>query len=202
MSAPGAADAALTVAAVDSNDQLAYFSTMGPRFGDYALKPDIAAPGVDILAALAGGTADTGYYQTMSGTSMATPHVAGAAAIVARGTPGLVRTTDQRRADEYVEAAARLHRLPGRRRPGRHPAAISDPITATGSAYFGFDAWPYSDESPVTRTVTYSNSGASAVTLHLAECGERRRRPVRRRSRPRTPAPRRRPGCSRCRPTR
>ena len=120
MSSPGAADAALTVTAVDSNDQLAYFSTMGPRFGDYALKPDIAAPGVDILAALAGGTADTGYYQTMSGTSMATPHVAGAAAIVAQEHPSWSGEQIKDALDEHLEASAGLHGVPGRRRTGRH----------------------------------------------------------------------------------
>ncbi len=169
MSSPGAADAALTVAAVDSNDQLAYFSTMGPRFGDYALKPDIAAPGVDILAALAGGTADTGYYQTMSGTSMATPHVAGAAAIVAQEHPGW---SGQQIKDALMSTSKPLHDYTAYQvGAGRVDinAAISDQITATGSAYFGFDAWPFSDESPVTRTVTYANSGSSAVTLHLSE---------------------------------
>ena len=58
MSPPGAADAALTVGAVDADDKLAWFSSRGPRFGDYALKPDITAPGVGIVAAKAGGTAD------------------------------------------------------------------------------------------------------------------------------------------------
>src|SRR6478735_8145594 len=66
MSCPSAADAALTVGAVDSTDALASFSSMGPRAFDYALKPDVVAPGVDILAAKAGGTADTGYYVAMS----------------------------------------------------------------------------------------------------------------------------------------
>ncbi|WRZ80235.1 S8 family serine peptidase [Streptomyces sp. NBC_01022] len=53
---PGAADAALTVAAVDDQDEIASFSSRGPRFGDKAMKPDIAAPGVNIVAARAAGT--------------------------------------------------------------------------------------------------------------------------------------------------
>lgn len=48
---PGTADAALTVGAVDSADAIASFSSRGPRYGDDALKPEITAPGVDILAA-------------------------------------------------------------------------------------------------------------------------------------------------------
>ena len=44
VSAPGAADAALTVGAVDG-PTLAGFSSRGPRVGDHALKPDLAAPG-------------------------------------------------------------------------------------------------------------------------------------------------------------
>ncbi|MFF9510041.1 S8 family serine peptidase [Streptomyces sp. NPDC014724] len=56
---PGAADEALTVAAVDSADKRASFSSMGPRYNDYALKPDISAPGVGVLAAKAGGSAAT-----------------------------------------------------------------------------------------------------------------------------------------------
>jgi subtilisin family serine protease len=53
---PGAASSALTVGAVDAADELADFSGRGPRFGDYAMKPDITAPGVDIVAARAAGT--------------------------------------------------------------------------------------------------------------------------------------------------
>ena len=72
--APGAADEALTVAAVDKQDAMASFSSRGPRVGDGAAKPDIAAPGVNIVAARAAGTAMgtvvDQYYTTASGTSM------------------------------------------------------------------------------------------------------------------------------------
>ena len=50
---PGSADAALTVGAVDKQDKLADFSSRGPRVGDDGIKPDVTAPGVDIVAAKA-----------------------------------------------------------------------------------------------------------------------------------------------------
>jgi subtilisin family serine protease len=85
---PGTADAALTVGAVDSSDAIADFSSRGPRYGDDALKPEITAPGVGILAARSQYASNgSGYYMSASGTSMATPHVAGVAALVAAAHP-------------------------------------------------------------------------------------------------------------------
>ena len=64
---------------------LADFSSWGPRFGDSALKPDITAPGVSIVAAGMGSGNDV---LVDSGTSMAAPHVAGIAALVIAAHPG------------------------------------------------------------------------------------------------------------------
>lgn len=63
-----------------NSDALAYFSSRGPT-RDYRLKPDICAPGAQIFSAYSGGN-NTCSAQFMSGTSMATPAVAGAAALV------------------------------------------------------------------------------------------------------------------------
>jgi subtilisin family serine protease len=62
----------------------ASFSSAGPRTGDGHLKPDISAPGVSIFST-AMGTGNQGLFE--SGTSMATPHVAGSAALAVQAHP-------------------------------------------------------------------------------------------------------------------
>jgi minor extracellular serine protease Vpr len=64
--------------------QFASFSSAGPRSADGHLKPDISAPGVSIFST-AIGTGNQGLYE--SGTSMATPHVAGSAALAIQAHP-------------------------------------------------------------------------------------------------------------------
>ena len=75
---PGCAKKVITVGAVDDNGKVASFSSRG-NTSDERLKPDICAVGVQVTAAKA--NSDQGY-TTLSGTSMATPEVAGAAALL------------------------------------------------------------------------------------------------------------------------
>ncbi|WP_306205438.1 S8 family serine peptidase [Actinoplanes sp. RD1] len=165
---PGVADAALTVGAVDSRDVLASFSSQGPRPGDRAVKPDLTAPGVDILAARSRLSAlGEGDYLSLSGTSMATPHVAGAAALVAAAHPEL---RGQQLKDALVSTTTATPGTdPFQGGTGRLDVAATTGATvfATGSVNFGYPSYPDGQTGPVSRDITYTNIGATPVTLDL-----------------------------------
>jgi subtilisin family serine protease len=169
---PGSADAALTVGAVDKAEQLADFSSRGPRTGDHALKPEITGPGVEIVAARSkdGGFGSPGeLYTSLDGTSMATPHVAGAAAILKQRRPAW-RAAELKAA--LMATAQPSPTLTGfEQGAGRVDVAraIAQEVTSEPLALsFGVQRFPHDDDAPVARPITYRNASAVPVTLALA----------------------------------
>lgn len=76
----------LAIAALDKNAKIASFSSRGPGIfhGKETAKPDVSAPGVNVISSVPGGG-----YESMSGTSMASPHAAGVMALVVQANPSL-----------------------------------------------------------------------------------------------------------------
>jgi subtilisin family serine protease len=171
---PGSADAALTVGAVTKTDQLTEFSSRGPRLGDATLKPDITAPGQAITAARSKDATPLppGEHFSADGTSMATPHVAGAAAILAQQhptwTPAMLKTALMASAKPnptiavYAQGAGRVDLT----------RAITQTVLAEpASVSFGRALWPHHDDTLISRTLTYRNTGSTNVDLRLSLSG-------------------------------
>ncbi|MCX5403771.1 S8 family serine peptidase [Streptomyces sp. NBC_00335] len=167
VSSPGCVPSVLTVGAVDRDDKTASFSSRGPAGLNHTLKPEIAAPGVQISAAAAGGRGVYAY-QSMSGTSMATPHVAGAAAIVKQRHPDW--TAQQIKAALVGSANTAV---PGDVREtggGRLDvkAAIDTTVTSAPALQGGTYNWPQDRSDRTAVEVPYTNTGTKPVTLNLS----------------------------------
>ncbi|MEU5865497.1 S8 family serine peptidase [Nonomuraea sp. NPDC047529] len=172
VSTPATADAALAVGAVDKSDRLAAFSNTGPRPGDGGLKPDVTAPGVDITAARGKDSPGTGSYVAKSGTSMATPHVTGAAALLAGQHPDW--RGDRLKAALMASAEPRPEIGVFAQGAGRVNAdrATAQTVTVQPPGLgFGVQAWPHDDDRPVVKKLAYHNDSTTPVTLTLRARG-------------------------------
>ncbi|MHA1651842.1 MAG: S8 family peptidase [Candidatus Helarchaeota archaeon] len=116
---PGCAKKVITVGASDKNDQIAWFSSRGPT-KDGRVKPDILLPGYNIIAPRAKDTSMghviDEFYTQASGTSMATPHCCGVAALILSANPNL---TPAQIKQKLMQTAIDLHYDPNTQGSGR-----------------------------------------------------------------------------------
>ncbi|WUT87815.1 S8 family serine peptidase [Streptomyces melanogenes] len=169
----------VTITGTDVTDQIASFSSRGPDLR-WDLKPDLVAPGYDIRSTIPKSLYAPGYYR-MSGTSMAAPHVAGAAALLRQLHPGETPTKvtsalvgSTKRIKEYGTSTVGSGRL--------------DVAAAADAAATGITTTPatlsYGLADLAKRTVggskklTVTNSGTRARTVRLKASGEARVSPA------------------------
>ena len=138
---------------------------------DLSLKPDIGAPGGSIYSTYVMEKAD---YATLGGTSMASPHTAGAAALVLQAHP---KTNSQkmRRILQNSADPAPWSLNPGLpfydnvHRQGAGMIDIDDAITATTIIEPGKISLGEGEAGPTTHTLTIENNGSEDVTYDLTE---------------------------------
>ncbi len=170
---PGSAAQAITVAAssavngASASDRVASFSSSGPTPFGLLLKPDLSAPGMDILSSVPGGS---NLWDVESGTSMATPHVAGAAALLRQRHPDW--TVAQIKSALVLTAAPLTDSFgrevsPLREGGGRVALVAADQplvFTSPTSVSFGFARRGQS----LVRGVAVSDAGASVGTCGVS----------------------------------
>jgi subtilisin family serine protease len=138
---------------------------------DLALKPDIGAPGGMIRSTYPRAL---GSYASLSGTSMSSPHVAGAVALLLQARPNTpaqaVRSMLQNTADPKLWSLAPSYGiLDAVHRQGAGMLQIDKAILATVKVEPGKLSLGESQTGPVTRSLTIANSGPAAVTYDLAD---------------------------------
>lgn len=161
VSSPGNAPDAITVAAVDSRNVVASFSSAGPTPVTLQMKPDVSAPGVEILSSL-----PHAQFGTLSGTSMATPHVAGAAALLKERHPDW---TVAQIKSALVQSADPVHLASGAEAPTtREGGGLVDLVRADNPLIFASPtSLSFGQLAPAktaSRTVVLSDAGGGAGT--------------------------------------
>jgi subtilisin family serine protease len=159
IASPGTSRSAITVGASDLNDTVTGFSSRGPNMKDIAIKPDVVAPGLSILSSYLNNA-----YATLSGTSMATPHVAGAAALVKAlhhdWTPAqiklaLMNNATFLREEIMADGAGRIDVFAA----ATGTLRIDPPSISLGLAPIELSNWT------ATRSLHVTNSGTQSVTF-------------------------------------
>ena len=173
---PAVSRGAIAVAASDMYDTIAWFSSRGPT-GDGRIGVDIAAPGVDIVSAvpISGAWYSNSFgYAYMSGTSMATPHVSGAIALLLQAYPNLtpdeveqVLKNSARQIPAFDQYGSQENALVLSQGGGRLDVKAAYDTIASGITVD--DEWFVGMVEPgtYTKTFTIKNNGATSVTVTI-----------------------------------
>ena len=155
-----------------TGNQISSFSSYGPG-PDLALKPDLGAPGGFIRSTY---PVEQGSYATVSGTSMSSPHVAGAVALLLEAKPntpaGTVRTIFQNTADPKAQAGA-PDALDNVHRQGGGMLDIPGAIQANARVEPSKLALGESQAGPATRTLALRNTTNTPRTYQLTHAPAR-----------------------------
>jgi hypothetical protein len=155
---------AITVGATDNQDVTAYFSSKGPTSYNYYLKPEVSAPGLDIYSTFLQNS-----YITMSGTSMSTPHVTGAVALLLEKhpdwTPEMIKSVLMQSAKKsaeniFAQGAGRIDVL---------KAIQTDCILTPGSISLGALS---NMSSPVVTHIQIHNQSMETKVFNLSAQGK------------------------------
>jgi len=159
-----------------NDDMQASFTSEGPTDVDFRVKPDLMAPGVNVLSSVPGDDCGaTGCWAFFSGTSMASPHLAGAAAVVRGQHPGwtaeqvrsaIVNTAEIGAVTTVTGAVVTDVNIVGAGRLDLDAAVAAKAALAPVSTTFG--SVPSGSGQTRTQTVTITNLTGGAVTWNLA----------------------------------
>lgn len=159
-----------TIGGTDATDLIASFSSRGPS-DTMTLKPEIVAPGVEIRASIPAAFGVEGNAYRLSGTSMAAPHVAGAAALVRQAHPHEDAATIRARLIGGSRAlagdAATLSPADQGAGALSVPGAVDAPVVASPDAV-SFGVAPLADPGTLTQDVTLRNLSDADRELTLS----------------------------------
>ncbi|HZX07372.1 S8 family serine peptidase [Kribbella sp.] len=187
---PASAARALAVGNGTHSFYLDASSSAGPRIGTLGLKPEIVAPGTDIVAARSADSKffplpDAPQYTELTGTSMAAPRVAGSVAVLRQQHPDW--SADRiRDAITSTSCTTSCRGATGGTGPEANPQiywrgaggldlqrASQQRVQGTGLLEFGVHSDPLPARPIVNKTIVYTNDGDTAVTLQLSHSLQR-----------------------------